>query len=66
MDTKFGSVIISLGFEVDLDDLADALECEDETREQVIERAKNDFIDTLNYEGGKMFDYLEVEEVTNA
>lgn len=63
MDAKFGSVIISLGFEVDLDDLAEALECEDETREQIIERAKKDFIDTLNYEGGKMFDYLEIEEV---
>ena len=65
MGTKFGSVIVSLGFEVDLDELAVALECEDEKREEIIARAKSDFMDTLIFEGGKMFDYLEVEEVAN-
>lgn len=66
MDEKFGSVVISLGFEVSLDELADALDCWDESREQLIERAKSDFMDTLLYEGAEMYDYLDVEEVTNA
>ena len=63
MNEKFGSIIISLGFEVDLDDLADALGYEDESREKLIERAKEDFMDTIIFEGGKLYDYIEIEEV---
>ena len=63
MNEKFGSIIISLGFEVDLDDLADVLGYEDESREKLIERAKEDFMDTIIFEGGKLYDYIEIEEV---
>lgn len=62
MAGKFGVVNISLAFSIDLDDLAEALEMGDETLEQMIIAAKENFVDTVgNMRDGEIFDWLDTE-----
>jgi hypothetical protein len=64
MGTRFGIVNVSLSFDIDLDDLAKALEYENETMEKMIEVAKANYVDTLmDMPDSAKFDWLDVTTV---
>lgn len=64
MDSKFGIVNVSLSFDIDLDDLADALEYQDKSLEEMIRVGKENFVDTVQLmNGADIFAWVDVTPV---